>query len=71
MVVVAGGLVAKSCPTLTTPWIVAHQAPLPMEFPRKEYWSGLPFPPPGDITDSGIELRFPELQVDSLPPEPL
>ena len=37
---------AKSCLTLVTPWTVAHQAPLSMEFPRQEYWSGLPFPSP-------------------------
>ena len=41
-----GGLVAKSCPTLETPWTVASQAPLPMGFSRQEYWSGLPFPSP-------------------------
>ena len=40
-------LVAKLCLTLATPWTVAHQAPLSMGFPRQEYWSGLPFPPPG------------------------
>ena len=47
-----------------TPWIIAHQAPLSMEFPGQEYWSGLPFPPPGDLPDSGIEptsLAFPAL----------
>ena len=37
-------LVTKSCPTLVTPWTIAHQAPLPMGFIRQEYWSGLPFP---------------------------
>ena len=37
-------LVTKSCPTLATPWTVAHQAPLSMGFSRQEYWSGLPFP---------------------------
>ena len=37
--------------SLVTPWIVAHQAPLSMGFPRQEYWSGLPFPPPGDFPD--------------------
>ena len=42
----SGGLVAKSCVTLATPWTVAHQAPLSMEFPRQEYWIGLPFPSP-------------------------
>ena len=41
-----GGLVAKSWPTLVTPWTVAHQAPLSMGFSRQEYWSGLPFPSP-------------------------
>ena len=39
-----GGLVAKLCPTLTTPWTVAFQAPLSAGFSRHEYWSGLPFP---------------------------
>ena len=38
-----------------TPWTVAHQAPLSMEFFRQEYWSGLPFPFPGDLPDPGIE----------------
>ena len=50
-----GGLVIKSCPTLRTPWTVAHQAPLSMGFPNQEYWSGLPFPFP-DLPDSRIEL---------------
>ena len=44
-----GGLVAKSCPTLTTPWTVACQAPLSMGFSRQEYWSGLPFPVPYNV----------------------
>jgi len=39
-----------------TPWTVAHQAPLPIGFSRQEYWSGWPYPPPGDLPDSGIEL---------------
>ena len=38
-----------------TPWAVAHQAPLSRGFPRQEYWSGLLFPPPGDLPDPGIE----------------
>ena len=38
-----------------TPWIVAHQAPLSMRFPRQEFWSGLPFPSPGDLPDTGTE----------------
>ena len=50
------GLVAKSCPTLCDPMdCVAHQAPLPMGFSRQEYWSGLPFPSPGDLPDQGIK----------------
>ena len=44
-----------------TPWTVAYQAPPSMGFSRQEYWSGLPFPPPGDIPDPGIELRSPAL----------
>ena len=39
-----------------TPWTIAHQAPLSMGFSRQEYWSRLPFPPPGDLSDSEIEL---------------
>ena len=65
-----GGLVAKSCLTLNTPWIVACQAPLSMGFSRQEYWSGLPFPSPRDLPDPGIEPRSPALEVDSLPSEP-
>ena len=42
-----------------TPWTVAHQVPLSMEFSRQEYWSGLPFPTPGDLSDLGIEPRSP------------
>ena len=41
-----------------TPWTVTHQGPLSMEFSRQEYWSGLPFPFPGDLPDPGIEPRF-------------
>ena len=41
----------------STPWAVARQAPLSMGFPRQEYWSGLPFPSPGDIPDPRIEPR--------------
>ena len=50
-----------------TPSTVAHQAPLSMEFFRQEYWSGLPFPFPGDILDPGIEPGSPALQADSSP----
>ena len=44
-----------------TLWTVALQAPLSMGFPRQKYWSGLPFPPPGDLPDSGIEHGSPAL----------
>ena len=46
-----------------TPWTVAHQAPLTMEFSRQEYWIGQPFPSPGDLPDPGIEPWSPALQV--------
>ena len=52
-----------------TPWIVAHQAPLSMEFSRQECWSGLPFPSPEDHPDPGTEPTSPALQADSLPSE--
>ena len=45
----------------------AHQAALSGRFSRQEHWSGLPFPPPGDLPDPGIEPVSPALQVDSLP----
>ena len=44
-----------------TLWTVAHQAPASMEFSRPEYWSGLPFPSPGDLPDPGIEPGYPAL----------
>ena len=53
-----------------TPWTAARQAPLSMEAPRQGYWSGLPFPIPGDLPDPGVESMSPvspALQVDSLP----
>ena len=62
-----GGLVAKSCLTLVTPWTGAHQAPLSMGFSRREYWSGLPFPSPGDLPDPGIKPTSPACKMDSLP----
>ena len=49
------------------PWTVALQAPLSMGFSRQKYWCGLPYPPPGDLPDPGIEPGSPELQADSLP----
>ena len=53
-----------------TPWTVACQAPLSMGLSRQEYWSGLPFPSPGDLSNPGIEPGSSALQADSLPPEP-
>ena len=49
-----GGLVTKLCLTLVTPWTVAHQTPRSMGFSRQEYWSGLPFPSPGNLPNPGI-----------------
>ena len=49
-----------------TPQTVARQAPLSMGFSRQEYWSGLPFPSPGDLPDPGIESGSPALQADSI-----
>ena len=53
-----------------TPWTVVYEAPLSMEFSRQEYWSGLPFPSPGDLPGPGIKLRSPTLQADALLSEP-
>ena len=58
-----------------TPWTVACQAteswvPESIGFSRQEYWSGLPFPSPGDLTDSGIESGSPAMHADFLPSEP-
>ena len=50
------------CPTLVTPWTVTLQAPLSMEFSKQEFWSGLPFPTPGDFPNPGIELIAPALK---------
>ena len=52
-----------------TPWTVANQAPLSMGFSRQEYWSGLPFPSPGDLPNPGIEPRSPAFQADALTSE--
>ena len=49
-----------------TPWTAVHQAPLSMRFSRQGYWSGLPFPSPGDLPNPGIKPGFPALQADSL-----
>ena len=53
-----------------TPWTVAYQAPPSMGFSRQEYWSGLPFPSPGDFPDPGIEPWSPGFQADALTSEP-
>ena len=63
-------LVSQSCLLFATPWTVACQAPLSMEFSRQEYWSEYPFPSPGDLPNPGIKPRSPALQADSLPSEP-
>ena len=57
-----------SCVRLfATPWTVAYQAPQSMAFSRQECWSGLPFPPPGNVPDRGIKPTSPALQADSSP----
>ena len=53
-----------------TLWTIAHQAPLSLGFPRQEYWSGLLFPSPGDLSDPGIKPGSPAMQANSLPSEP-
>ena len=63
-------LVSESCLTLLTPQAAVHQAPLSMGFSRKEYWSGLPFPSPGDLPDPGMEPKSLALQADSFMSEP-
>ena len=61
-------LVAQACPTLCNA-IDSRQARLSVEFFRQEYWSGLPFPSSGELSDPKIEPRSPALQADSLPSE--
>ena len=51
-------------------WTVVYQASLSMGFFRQEYWSGLPFPSPGDLPDPGIKPKSPALKADTLPSEP-
>ena len=60
----------KSLSPVRLPWTVAYQAPPSMGFSRQEYWSGLPFPSPGDLSDPGIESRSPAFQADALTSEP-
>ena len=56
--------------SFVSPWTVALQAPLFMEFSSQEYWSGFPFPSPGNLPDTGIEPRSPALRADALTSEP-
>ena len=64
-------VMSLSCVRLfVTPWTAAHQALLSMGFSRQEYWSGLPFPSPGDLPDPGTEARSPTLLADALTSEP-
>ena len=62
--------VALSCLTRCKPMDCSLQAPLSMGFSRQDYWSGLPFPSPGDLPNPGIEHRSPALQADALSSEP-
>ena len=67
-------VVVRACSVVSDCGTVAHQAPLFMRFSRQEYWSGLPFPPAGYLSDTGIERMSPvspAQQADSLPLEPL
>ena len=57
-------------PLFVMPRTVVHQTPLSVGFSWQEYWSGLPVPSPGDLSDPGIKPRSPTLQADSLLPEP-
>ena len=66
-----GTVCSLSCVWLfPTPWTVARQASLPMAFSRQEYWSGLPFPPPGDLPNPGIKPRSPASPGRFFPTEP-
>ena len=62
--------VSPSCPTLCDPMDIAHQSPLSMGFSKQEYWSGLPFPSPGNLPNPGIKPTSLALQADSLQSEP-
>ena len=63
-------LVAQSCLTLCDPMDCRCQAPLSMGFSRQKYWSGLPFPSPGNLPNTGVKPGSPALRADSLPFEP-
>ena len=68
--VAPGGFVTELCPTLCDPMDCNPPGSSVMGFPRQEYWSGLPFPSPGDFSDPGIEPASSALQADSLPARP-
>ena len=63
-----GCLLASTCASYID--LILNRRIQSMEFSRLEYWSGQPFPSPGDLTNLGIKPRSPTLQVDSLPAEP-
>ena len=65
-----GGFVTESCPTLATSWAVARQATLFTGFSRQGFWSGLPFPSPGDLPNPGIEPESPTFQAEALLSKP-
>ena len=68
---ILGGVSSLSrVPLFVTLWAAARQAPLSMGFSRREYWSGLPCPTPGDLPDPEIAPGYPVLQADSSPSEP-
>ena len=56
--------------TFTTPWTITRQSLLSMGFSRQEYWTGLPFPSPGDLPDPGIKPKSPELAGGFFTAEP-
>ena len=62
---------AQLCPTLLSPWTVANQTPLSMGLFKQEHWSGLPFPPPGDLPNPGIKLPVSSTLVDEPPGKPM
>ena len=64
-------LIPQRVQFFATPWIVACQAPLSMEFSGQEYWNRLPFPSPGDLPDPGIKPKFPTLAGGFFTVEPL
>ena len=68
--IAAAAKLLQTCPTLATPWTIAHQDPLSMGFPSQENWSGLPFPSPGELPYPGIEPRSPVLKAKKTKTKP-